>query len=316
MNKVVVTGAAGAIGMDVAFSLTESGDYVIGVEADKDNFLLVKNSCKYYKKVYRALKSGEDGYKERINEIISEEDIDIVIPNPDSEVGFISSIRDDIRANMLLPSDKTVKILLSKLDTAKVLGDLAPETYEIENKDDLKDVIKIEKKIWLRPKSGAGGRGSIIVSDPEFGWMWIKYWKERGVTSSWIAQELLEGGNFNVTLIYDKHSELCGLGMMERLSYIHEANSPTGVTGDVRIAETVNKRDIIEIAKEAVKKIDSNPVGIFSVDLIGGKITEINPRFAGRPRLYTSAGANLPELVVKIIKYGTADYIEAETLLL
>ena len=142
--------------------------------------------------------------------------------------------------------------------------------------------------------------------------MWIEYWKERGIESSWIAQELLEGGNYNVTLIYDTNSNLCGVGMMERLSYIHQANSPTGITGDVRTAITINKRELLEIAQKAVRKIDRKPVGIFSVDLVGEKVTEINPRFAGRPRLYTKAGVNFPKKIIEILENGTTTYAEAE----
>ena len=124
--------------------------------------------------------------------------------------------------------------------------------------------------------------------------MWVEYWKEKGFSSSWIAQEYLNGGNYNVTLIYDRKSNLCAMGMLERLGYIHEAISPTGVTGDVRLAKTVKLDKIIDVAKKAVYMIDKNPVGIFSVDLMGDKVSEINPRFAGRPRLYTLSGANFP----------------------
>ena len=59
--------------------------------------------------------------------------------------------------------------------------------------------------------------------------------------------------------------------------YIHEAISPTGVTGDVRLAETLKLDNIITVAK-AVETIDKKPVGIFSVDLMGEKVSEINPR--------------------------------------
>jgi predicted ATP-grasp superfamily ATP-dependent carboligase len=309
--RVLVTGAAGAIGMDVAFSLNKIGVYTIGTEADKDNFLLVKQSCKYYSNVYKISKAGRKEYKDEINDIISKENIDIVIPNPDSEISFISSIRDEIEADMLLPSDKTVQFLLSKLKTAQKLGDLAPRTYEVSGKKDLEKIIRVEKKVWLRPRKGAGGRGALVTSNPEFGWMWIEYWRKKGL-SSWIAQEFLEGGNYNVTLIYDITSKLCGVGMMERFSYIHGSNSPTGITGDVRIAVTTKKRKIIGIAEKAVKKIDKRPIGIFSVDLKGEKVTEINPRFAGRPRLYTESGANFPKQILEIVENGTSQYIEAK----
>ena len=130
---------------------------------------------------------------------------------------------------------------------------MAPVTFDVDDEKDLRSAISSEGTVWLRPKTGAGGKGSIVVSDYKFGWMWIEYWKQKGFSSSWIAQEYLKGGNYNVTLIYDRESNLCGMGMLERLGYIHEAISPTGVTGDVRLAETLKLDNIIAVAKKAVE---------------------------------------------------------------
>tara|TARA_B110001454_G_C12673727_1_gene414915 strand:+ start:204 stop:1199 length:996 start_codon:yes stop_codon:yes gene_type:complete len=312
MANVLVTGAAGAIGMDVAFSLHQAKINVFGTEADKDNFSLVSEKCKYYNKVFQAPRAGTDNYIECINEIIDSEDIDLIIPNPDFEVGFLSKVRSEIKSPLFLPSDETVQILLSKFSTAEKIGNLAPRTYEIDTEDVLQKAISLEKKVWLRPKTGAGGKGSLVVTDSKFGWMWIDYWRERGFSSSWIAQEYLEGGNYNVTLIFDRQSKLCAMGMLERLGYIHEAISPTGVTGDVRLAKTLKLDKIIEVATKAVNLIDKNPLGIFSVDLMGEKVSEINPRFAGRPRLYTLSGANLPAHIVDMELNGTNFYLESK----
>ena len=311
MANVLLTGAAGAIGMDLAFSLNLAKINVFATEADEDNFFLVSKSCKYYNKVFRAPRAGNKGYIHRINEIIEQEKIDIVIPNPDFEVGFISKVRDQIKSPLFLPSDETVQILLSKSLTAQKIGSLAPRTFDVDSESDLRKAISSEKVVWLRPKTGAGGKGSLVVSDSKFGWMWIEYWKERGFSSSWIAQEYLDGGNYNVTLIYDRDSNLCGMGMLERLGYIHEAISPTGVTGDVRMAKTVKLDEVVDVAKKAVKIIDRNPVGIFSVDLMGKKVSEINPRFAGRPRLYTLSGANFPAHIVDIELNNNSSYLES-----
>ncbi len=311
MANILLTGAAGAIGMDLAFSLNQAKINVFATEADEDNFFLVSKSCKYYDKVFRAPRAGNKDYISRINEIIVRENIDLVIPNPDFEVGFISKVREQIKCPLFLPSDETVQILLSKSLTAHKIGNLAPRTFDVDNEDDLSKAISSEKVVWLRPKTGAGGKGSLVVSDSKFGWMWVEYWKERGFSSSWIAQEYLNGGNYNVTLIYDRDSNLCGMGMLERLGYIHEAISPTGVTGDVRLAKTVKLDKIIDVAKKAVKIIDRNPVGIFSVDLMGEKVSEINPRFAGRPRLYTLSGANFPAHIVDFELNGKSSYLES-----
>ncbi|OIR19071.1 MAG: hypothetical protein BD935_05550 [Marine Group III euryarchaeote CG-Epi1] len=311
MANVLLTGAAGAIGMDLAFSLNQAKINVFATEADRDNFFLVSKSCKYYNKVFQAPRAGSEEYINRVNEIITKENIDIIIPNPDFEVGFISKIREQIKSPLFLPSHETVEILLSKSLTAKKIGDLAPKTFEVSNEADLKIAISSEKVVWLRPKTGAGGKGSLIVSDSKFGWMWIEYWKKRGFSSSWIAQEYLDGGNYNVTLIYDRNSNLCGMGMLERLGYIHEAISPTGVTGDVRMAKTIKLDNVVNIAKNAVNMIDKNPVGIFSVDLMGDKVSEINPRFAGRPRLYTLSGANFPAHIVDMELNNNSSYLES-----
>ena len=312
MANVLVTGAAGAIGMDLAFSLAQAKINVFATESDSDNFSLVSKNCNYYNKVFRAPRAGNDDYLDRLNEIIIKEKIDLVIPNPDFEVSFISKIRNQIKSPLFLPSNETVQVLLSKSLTANRIGNLAPRTFDVESEQDLFDAISLEKVVWLRPKTGAGGKGSLVVSDSKFGWMWIKYWKDRGFSSSWIAQEYLEGGNYNVTLIYDRNSNLCGMGMLERLSYIHEAISPTGVTGDVRLAKTVKLNNIIDVAKQAVKIIDKNPVGIFSVDLMGEKVSEINPRFAGRPRLYTLSGANFPAHIVDIELNNNSSFLESK----
>ena len=44
------------------------------------------------------------------------------------------------------------------------------------------------------------------------------------------------------------------MGMLERQGYIHEAISPTGVTGDVRLAETLKLDNIIVVAKKFIDR--------------------------------------------------------------
>ena len=48
MANVLLTGAAGAIGMDLAFSLNQAKINVFATEADRDNFFLVSKSCLLY----------------------------------------------------------------------------------------------------------------------------------------------------------------------------------------------------------------------------------------------------------------------------
>ena len=44
---------------------------------------------------------------------------------------------------------------------------------------------------------------------------------------------------------------------------------------------------------------------------MGEKVSEINPRFAGRPRLYTLSGANFPAHIVDFELKGKSSYLES-----
>ena len=44
---------------------------------------------------------------------------------------------------------------------------------------------------------------------------------------------------------------------------------------------------------------------------MGDKVSEINPRFAGRPRLYTLSGANFPAHIVDMELNNNSSYLES-----
>ena len=71
MANVLLTGAAGAIGMDLAFSLHQAKVNTYATEADDDNFSLVNKNCKYYKKVFKVPRADSDNYIHTINKIIN-----------------------------------------------------------------------------------------------------------------------------------------------------------------------------------------------------------------------------------------------------
>ncbi len=132
---------------------------------------------------------------------------------------------------------------------------------------------------------------------------WMRFW--RRYSWSWMAQEYLPGRNYGwVGLIKD--GKLVSSGAMERLQYLMSHISASGVTGNVRLARTVHEIAVNEVC-ERVCSLLGSVTGVVSIDLredVHGEpcVTEVSPRFAGRPWLYTCAGANFPDAVVRIVQ--------------
>ena len=79
----------------------------------------------------------------------------------------------------------------------------------------------------------------------------------------------------------------------------------TGISGQTAHGITVDAKVYEEVSDAAIRKLSSNPEGIYSVDLrldVQGRprITEISARLAGRPALLAAAGTNLPLAVVRL----------------
>ena len=81
---------------------------------------------------------------------------------------------------------------------------------------------------------------------------------------------------------------------------------PSGVTGATGTGLTYSDPDLDAIAEKAVRSIDSNPTGLFGVDMAYDKNgvpnpTEINiGRFFTTHQFFTDAGLNMPEIFVKL----------------
>ncbi|MEM2875349.1 MAG: ATP-grasp domain-containing protein, partial [Candidatus Bathyarchaeia archaeon] len=231
--------------------------------------------------------AANDSYLEAINEIISSEKIDFIHPQTDIEVRVISENREKISAKVLLPSKRTVRVCQDKLKTVNVLkkaGVPVPETIEIRGEEDIYRAFEeLEKPIWIRSTTGAGGKGSTPVSSVKAALAWVEYWMSRDKKLKFIAQEYLPGRNLAFHALF-RNGELITSMARERVEYIYPNISPSGITGTPSVQRTIHSEKVNRIAEEAVLAIDPSYNGIASVDLKEDsektpRITEIN---AGR----------------------------------
>ncbi len=311
MKTILLCGAGGPAGVNFSRSVKAGDKQIKIIGADCNKMHLEFNE--YIDKAYVIPRCNEIGYIDSINRIIEKEHVDFLHPQPDIEVGVLSKNREKIKTKMLLPSKNAIEVCQDKFLSAKYweeAGLATSKTILIKDEVDIKRAFsEIGKKIWVRARSGAGGRGSTLATNEKTANSWINYWRSRKKDWTFIAQEYLPGKNIAFQSIW-KDGKLIISQARERIEYIYPYLAPSGVTGTPTIAKTINNDEVNKVATEAVLSIDKNATGIFCVDLKENKEgiicpTEINcGRFFTTSFGFTSLGiklginANMPYIYV------------------
>jgi carbamoyl-phosphate synthase large subunit len=308
MVKILVTGCGGSIGIEVQRSLCKSGSdfHVIGSDCTWYGLEYGKHFCD---EVVELPEAEDAAYPYAIRDVIRSRNVDVLFVNTDGELKIAPKLLEDVDVVTAHPAPAITKVCLDKFATYEHIGaegNLLPKTVSIDCDDDLVRAFDIlGNLLWLRPRIGAGGRGATAISSVEKARVWIELWQEIDVTlTRWMAQELLPGRNFNWTgLFFD--GKLYASAVMERMGYFLGGVTLNGITGQTGQGRTVNAPEVDRVGLEAIQRLDPQLTGVLSVDLRGGKdgkprITEINPRFGGRPWLFTEAGLNLPAILVQL----------------
>lgn len=282
MKRILCTGAGGPAGINFVMSLRAAPEkmFIVGTEADEHYLHLASTDKKVL--IPRA---KDPNYIQKLNEIIAKEKIEFLHAQPDVEVKVVSENREKINANVFLPSKNAVKACQDKLESALVWKKNnipVAKTIEIKKEADVDRAFEeLGTPIWIRARTGAGGRGSTPASNRETAWSWIKYWRSRNVDWDFIAQEHLPGRNIAFHSLW-KDGELVVSIARERVEYIYPYLAPSGIMGTPSVQRTVHDKAVNKIGTEAVLAIDSNFNGIASVDLKENAqgvpcVTEINP---------------------------------------
>ena len=282
LKRILCTGAGGPAGINFVKSIEFGPEkmIIVGTEANKHYLHLAPTKKKYLVPI-----SKDPNYVDRLNEIISKEQIEFLHAQPDVEVEAVSENREKIQANVFLPSKKAVRACQDKLESASVWkrkGVPVARTMGIHNERDVdKAFEEFGYPIWIRARRGAGGKGSTPANNMETAASWIRYWKSRNVTWDFIAQEHLPGRNIAFHSLW-KDGELVVSMARERVEYIYPYLAPSGIMGTPSVQRTVHDEAVNKISTDAVLAIDSRFNGIASVDLKENRegvpcVTEINP---------------------------------------
>ena len=310
--RVLVTGAGGSAAANFVDALRRSSlpDLsIVGADARPTHLALCRVDAR------RVIPPVSDpAYLDALNQLIADEDIDLLHPQPDVEVAFLAEHRTAVDAPVWLPSPAAVALCQDKMAfnlRMQEAGVPVPQAIHLQDIDQLASALSQllvkQPRVWLRAIRGAGSRASLPVSNALQAEGWIDYWRDfRGLQpSDFMLSELLPGAEFAWQSLW-RDGELITSQARERLEYVFGNLTPSGQTSSPSVARTVNRADVNQIGRAAVLAADPRADGVFCVDMKEDgegtpRVTEINAgRFFTTSNFFAHAGLNMPEMYVRL----------------
>ena len=313
MQHILVTGAGGSAGNNVCWSLrvSKEGKALILSGTDSDKTSIELNE--WIDNAYELPTATSSRYLSRLNQVIGRDKVELVLPQPDSEVGRLSKDRDRVKARMFLPDPSTVDVCQDKYSALSRWSQrgfrkkplvLSPRT---RHKRKLAD--EVEFPCWVRARHGAGGSLSCLAKSWASVEYWIEYhWSER-LKMDFVVEEYLPNRDYCFMSIWRDGSLVTSM-VRERLSWVGHRVDGTG--GTSKLNRVVHSDKVNTAALGAIRAISNKPHGIFCVDLKedvdhNPRPTEINCRFTTNVHYLTLASLkmgrpewNFPWIAAKI----------------
>lgn len=309
MKRVLVLKAGSGAGNNLIRSLKAGDAQLFLVGCHHDRFVLKKSLAD----LNYIVPAAEPFSGDALCRLVREEAIDLVIPTTDADVLWLSAIRARLECRTLLARHPVIEKCQDKFALTTFLRErniAAPETYAIEDLDDLDTVFERfapRSRLWCRIREGTGSFGAIPVNSPSQVRSWISYWEEmrRVPPGSFTLSEYLPGSDLCVQCLWSRGT-LILTKMAERLVYL-DSGSPSGVSSTPALAKTVLNKRAMETCERAIRAIASDAAGIFFVDMKEDEqgtpcITEINAgRFATITNIHDLTGIhNMAALYVRL----------------
>lgn len=303
MKTVVLTHAGGRLGLGMSRGLKAASEDVCVVAADSGKYDL-----------YRAIgdqkvqipKANEPSYVPVIKDIIREKRPDFFWPAHDGEIAVIAA-EPELKEITFLPPADMVRICQSKTESHAYFGAAGvpvPKSVPISNERDLARAFEeLGGDIWIRAIKGAGGRGSLPVTDFNTAKLWIDFHRGWG---NFQAAERLPGHRLAWESVwFEGELVFCQGVLPEAIGFSNLTLS--GITGIPALNRWVDDPVMTEMGQAAIHAVHDRPHGIMTVDMTvhaDGKprVTEINIGRFGSGGVVNSRvlGFNLPHLIMQL----------------
>lgn len=292
--KVLVLGAGGPAGVNTCRALHKAGH---DVYARDDNPERLEFASAYTSVSTEPLEA-----------------FDLVMPQPDKlalALADHAAIHEGI--NTFLPDRRVIALCQDKFEAGLMWrrsGLRDDRVWLVQDTHTLRDAfLNLGFPFWLRARRGAGAKGAILATCIEEAEHWLGFWQARDPRMDFVAEEYLPGRDIAWTSIW-KDGELITSFARQRLEYLYPHLTPEGLTGTPTVATVIHSESVNVMAVSAVKAVDDEPNGIYSVDLREDadrvpRPTEIN---AGRSfttlGLWSLYGPNFLDVAVRVALHG------------
>ncbi len=211
-------------------------------------------------------------------------DMDVIFMRDDPPLdpivlNFLDSIEDDV---FLINSIGGLREANNKIYTASYYdpeGEFIPATYVSKNKNYLRQIIEEHDgdKMIMKPLNGFGGKGVIVIEKNAMQNVnslldFYIHGQESNKSNYVIIQDYVEGaekGDVRVIMLHDQP-----LGAIRRVPAKGEARSNIS-SGGTAEHYVLNEKEI-ELCKRIGAKLVEDGIYFSGLDLIGGKLIEVN----------------------------------------
>jgi carbamoyl-phosphate synthase large subunit len=322
----MVTGVGGGVGQSIIKGLRlaerQSADIdyrLVGTDADSMAAGLYRADVGY-----RVPYANEPEYIDRLVEIATTEDVDLLIPGHDAELRPLAeakgTLEDEGEMHVLVSATESVEIGLDKWQTHQFLSDhgfLTPRTALATEADRL--VEEVGFPLVVKPRTGSASQGLHVITDTDE----LKTALER--SSDPIVQEYLvpddweddpskadlkrQIDEYSVEIIVDSAGDIVS----------SLANWRKMVDGVPSVARIEPYDEVRSAAEAVIDELDIlGPANLQArVTDQGVTFFELNTRFTGSTAVRCAAGFNGPHTIVRNVVLGeplTADDLQFEEL--
>ncbi|MGE3276395.1 MAG: ATP-grasp domain-containing protein [Vicinamibacterales bacterium] len=243
-------------------------------------------------RAYAVPLAGAPGYVDTLLDICAAEHVGLVVPTIDDELPILAAARPRFEAlgiQVAVSSRQTTETCNDKLATCEHLrrhGVAAARTW-------LPETLAQDTPLplFVKPRFGRGSIGAFQARTPRERDFFAEY-VERPV-----LQEFLPGREFTIDLFCDFSGR--PLSVVPRERVVIRA-------GVIDRGRTVADPALIDLALACARALPFRGAVNLQCRLAGSRpvIFEINPRFSGGIPLTIAAGANFPDMLVRLVSGG------------
>jgi carbamoyl-phosphate synthase large subunit len=281
--NVLITSASRKVSLVRAFqaALARRGGNVIAVDTNACSPALYVSD-----KHYLVSPSDSPGFIEDILQLCQRERVRLIVPTRDEELPLFAANRntfEEAGLRVLVPSIETVRVCQDKLAFVEFCEshDFAvPVTYRCKE--------SAQFPLFIKPRYGKASKEARILRDQK------ELSDAMKTKKDWLIQEYVREPEYTVDLLADFGSRV--LSVVPRLRQVV-------LNGESYVSRTVNEpaliRESTRLAEE-LKLVGHNTIQCF-FDGSRVKFIEVNPRFGGGAALGIAAGADTPDMLIRLL---------------